>query len=61
MTGHELLEAVQRDGVFKGPIVMLSSESGDQVARAEALGAKAWLPKPFVREKLLSTVATFTA
>ena len=61
MSGHELLEAVRRDGVYRGPIVMLTSDSGDAISRAQALGAKAWLSKPFQRSALLATVERLTA
>jgi two-component system chemotaxis response regulator CheY len=61
MSGTELLEASQRDGVFSGPIVMLTTDDGEEPrAHAEALGAKAWLTKPFQRLELLSTVAKLT-
>jgi CheY-like chemotaxis protein len=61
MSGHEFLEATQRDGTYTGPIVMLTSDGGsDAVNRATALGAKAWLPKPFNRSSLLSTIETLT-
>jgi CheY-like chemotaxis protein len=61
MNGPEFVAATQRDGVYKGPIVMLSSDSGAEQKRAIALGAKAFLSKPFQRDVLLSTISRLTA
>ena len=61
MSGPELLEATQREGSYRGPVVMLTTDDGDQPrARAEALGAKGWLTKPFQRLELLSMIERLT-
>lgn len=61
MSGPELLEATERDALYAGPVVMLTTDSGEESrARAEALGANAWLTKPFRRLEFLSMVAKLT-
>ena len=58
MNGIELLTALQQDGTYKGPIVMLTTEGRpEMIAQAKSLGAKGWLVKPLKPELLLATVA----
>lgn len=56
MNGHELLEAMHRDGVFTGPTVVLTTDSGIHIARARARGVRGCLLKPFQETALLSLV-----
>jgi two-component system chemotaxis response regulator CheY len=58
MNGIELLTAIQQDGAYKGPVVMLTTEGRPElIAQAKSLGAKGWLVKPLKPELLLATVA----
>lgn len=58
MNGLELLTAIQEDNMYKGPIVMLTTEGRPElIAQAKSLGAKGWLVKPLKPELLLATVA----
>jgi two-component system, chemotaxis family, chemotaxis protein CheY len=62
MNGIEFLTAVQQDGTYKGPIVMLTTEGRPElIARAKTLGVKGWLVKPLKPEFLLATVAKLVA
>lgn len=62
MNGLELLAALQQEGGFKGPIVMLTTEGRPElIAQAKTLGAKGWLVKPLKPELLLATVAKLAA
>lgn len=60
MNGHEVLDAVRHDGVYKGPIVLLTTDSGEHITRAEAKGAIGLLAKPFRRTELIATVQRLT-
>jgi two-component system, chemotaxis family, chemotaxis protein CheY len=62
MSGIELLALVQREAVFKGSIVMLTTEArAELIAQARSHGAKGWLIKPLKPELLLATVAKLVA
>ena len=62
MNGLELLAAIQQDGSYRGPIVMLTTEGRpDLITQAKALGAKGWLVKPLKPELLLATIAKLAA
>lgn len=55
MGGLEMVELVKQDEALRFiPIVMLTTESNPELkARGKALGVKAWLLKPFNKEKFL--------
>jgi two-component system, chemotaxis family, chemotaxis protein CheY len=58
MNGIEFLAAIQKDGAYKGAIVMLTTEGRPElIAQAKSLGAKGWLVKPLKPELLLATIA----
>lgn len=56
MSGIEFLEAMpRREGALAVPVIMLTTEGQDEmIQRAKALGAKAWLLKPFRAELLVA-------
>lgn len=58
MNGHEFLEWRRRDAALaRIPIIMCSTEKEtDDVQRALAAGATAYLTKPFVRDDLYRTI-----
>ncbi len=53
MGGLEMVEAIKKiDGYQFVPIVMLTTESGDDIkSKGKALGVKAWMVKPFSKDK----------
>jgi len=55
MGGLEMVENIKQLDQYKfTPIVMLTTESNDELkAKGKALGAKAWLLKPFNKDKFL--------
>lgn len=55
MGGLEMVEAIRSNDKFKFiPIVMLTTESKPELKKkAQDLGVKAWLLKPFNKEKFL--------
>ena len=55
MDGFEMIEAIRSHDKFKFiPIVMLTTESKPELKqRAQELGVKAWLLKPFNKDKFL--------
>lgn len=55
MGGLEMVEHIKADPANKFlPIVMLTTESGQELKdRGKELGVKAWLVKPFSKEKFL--------
>ena len=55
MNGLEMIEKIRAQEQYKFiPIVMLTTESKPELKeRAQALGVKAWLLKPFNKEKFL--------
>jgi two-component system, chemotaxis family, chemotaxis protein CheY len=56
MNGLEFIK-VARQAKLKTPIVMLTTEGGDeQIAEAMAAGASGYLTKPFTAEKLKSRI-----
>lgn len=63
MSGLELLEAVRgEEGLSHIPFVMLTTEGqAERIQRAKALGAKAWILKPFKPELLIAAVTKLTA
>lgn len=63
MNGMELLDKLHADPKLAGvPFVMLTTEARPGMfERAKALGAKAWLIKPFKAELLLAAIHKLTA
>jgi len=59
MDGFSLLKALRGDSLYaRTPVVMLTSESGaDMKCLGHALGAQAWVVKPFHPDQVLSLVA----
>jgi len=55
MGGLEMVTIIKQDPGYKFiPVVMLTTEAGDDLkAQGKALGVKAWLVKPFNKEKFL--------
>jgi len=55
MGGLEMVEHIKRDPAYKFlPIVMLTTETKDELkAKGKELGVKAWLVKPFNKDKFL--------
>ena len=55
MSGLEMVENIRKEPAYKYiPIVMLTTESNaDLKARGKKLGVKAWLLKPFNKDKFL--------
>ncbi|MEA3352836.1 MAG: response regulator [Campylobacterota bacterium] len=55
MGGLEMVENIKKDPKYKFlPIVMLTTESKPELkAKGKALGVKAWLVKPFNKDKFL--------
>ena len=55
MGGLEMVEQIKKDPAYKFiPIVMLTTESNPELkAQGKALGVKAWLLKPFNKDKFL--------
>ncbi len=61
MDGIELLAALKEKQLLTFPVVMLTAEGRPELlSRARALGAKAWLMKPVVPDRLLSVVDKLT-
>ena len=57
LSGLELLEHLQKEGISKVPILMLTTEARkDLLDRARELGAKGWMVKPFKSPMLLAAV-----
>jgi two-component system chemotaxis response regulator CheY len=63
MSGLEFLQAVRDDAALAHvSVVMLTTEGqADRIQRAKALGAKAWILKPFKAELLVAAVKKLTA
>jgi len=63
MSGLELLEALSKDeALAKIAVVMLTTEGqASLIQKAKALGAKAWIIKPFKAELLVAAVKKLTA
>ncbi len=63
MNGLEFLEAVRgRPEFSKVSIVMFTTEGqNDMLVRAKALGAKAWITKPFKADLLVAAAKKLTA
>lgn len=63
MNGLEFLEAVRgRPEFAKVSVVMLTTEGqNDLLVRAKALGAKAWIIKPFKADLLVAAAKKLTA
>jgi two-component system, chemotaxis family, chemotaxis protein CheY len=63
MSGLEFLESVQANASLAGlSVVMLTTEgNSDLVRRAKALGAKAWILKPFKPDLLVAAVKKLTS
>lgn len=58
LDGHQAIAMLRRGGSYDGPIVVLSGRTSEEdVHRAMAAGAQAYLNKPVHREKLLTAVA----
>ncbi len=58
MGGLEMVEAIKQIAEFKYiPIVMLTTESSDELkSKGKALGVKAWMLKPFDKDKFLMVI-----
>lgn len=63
MSGLELLEAVQAEPSLSHLVIVMLTTEGqiDRIQRAKALGAKAWMLKPFKPELLIAAVRKLTA
>ena len=63
MSGLEFLQALRDDPAFAAtPVVMLTTEGqAHHIEKAEALGAKAWILKPFKAELVIAAVKKLTA
>jgi two-component system chemotaxis response regulator CheY len=63
MNGIEFLESrIEKANAAHVPVVMLTTEGQAQlIQRAKALGAKAWLVKPFKPDNLLAVARKATA
>ena len=63
MSGVELLQEMSEDATVAGTkVVMLTTEAQQEpIRRAMALGAKAWILKPFKAELLVAAVKKITA
>jgi two-component system, chemotaxis family, chemotaxis protein CheY len=63
MDGLEFLAVAAADPTLaRIPVVMLTTEGqADRIQRAKALGAKAWLLKPFKAELMVAAVKKITA
>jgi two-component system, chemotaxis family, chemotaxis protein CheY len=63
MSGLEFLESLRCDGMLPElPVVMLTTEGQfARIQRAKALGAKAWMIKPFKPDLLVATLKKLTA
>jgi len=62
MNGLEMLTEVQKNRRFSNTKVMMMTTEGSAtvIKKAQALGATAWLVKPFKGDQLVSTVARMT-
>jgi two-component system chemotaxis response regulator CheY len=62
MSGLEFLESLRSDSAFSGlPVLMLTTEGQfARIQRAKALGAKAWMVKPFKPDLLIATIKKLT-
>jgi len=58
MTGLDLVSRLRATKAYRStPIVMLTKGGkGDDLQRAQRVGASGWIEKPFTPEKLLATV-----
>jgi two-component system, chemotaxis family, chemotaxis protein CheY len=63
MGGLQMLELVKANGRLANlPVVMLTTEGQPKlVQQAKAVGAKAWIVKPFKAEQLIATMRKLTA
>ena len=63
LSGLEFLEAVRGEpSLAHVTVVMLTTEGqADRIQRAKALGAKAWILKPFKADLLVAAVKKLTA
>jgi len=62
MNGIEMCQAISKTpGINRIPIVMLTTESGSGYKdKAKGLGIKAWMVKPFDKEKFLYAIEKLT-
>ena len=58
MGGLEMVAEIKAIGAYKYiPIVMLTTESSDELkTKGKALGVKAWMLKPFDKEKFIMVI-----
>jgi len=58
MGGLEMVEKIKQNDEYKFiPIIMLTTENNDELkAKGKELGVKAWLLKPFNKEKFFTAV-----
>ena len=58
MGGLEMVEKIKQNDIYKYiPIIMLTTESNpDLKAKGKALGVKAWMLKPFNKNKFFMAV-----
>jgi two-component system chemotaxis response regulator CheY len=57
MTGLQMIAEIRKlPSYAKTPIFVLTTESGARVAEGKAVGASAWIVKPFKPESLLAGV-----
>jgi two-component system, chemotaxis family, chemotaxis protein CheY len=63
MSGLEFLESVKSDASLASlSVLMLTTEGhADRIQRAKALGAKAWILKPFKAALLIAAIKKLTA
>ncbi len=61
MTGLQMIAEIRKlPSYAKTPIFVLTTESGARVAEGKAVGASAWIVKPFKPESLLAGVKRAT-
>jgi two-component system chemotaxis response regulator CheY len=62
MGGMEMVKAIKQMPTYKfTPIIMLTTEASDEMKQqGKAIGAKAWMIKPFKPEQMLHAVAMLT-
>lgn len=61
MDGIEFLQVIKTDAAYKNfrftPVLMVTTEAGkDKKEEGKALGAKAWIVKPFKPDQLIKSV-----
>lgn len=61
MAGLDLVELLKTEGILSFPVAMLTSEARPELlARAKAVGARAWMIEPVVPSRLVSVVDKLT-